>query len=67
MGLKEIKDGDILKEFRQRFDGSVLYSWQISSLLTIIGIEHIKIFLKEIGFRVVKINSPKVTTLKLKN
>ena len=52
-----MKDVEILTEFKKRFDKSCLYSWQISSLLTVIGIEHLKTHLKELGYRIVKVKS----------
>jgi hypothetical protein len=49
-------DVEILKEFKKRFENSVLYDMNIGNLLEIIGLEKIKKHLKEQrGYRLVKI------------
>ena len=56
MDLKDYKDVEIFQEFKRRFNHSCLYSWQISSILTAIGLDRIKTHLKELNLAVRKYN-----------
>lgn len=47
MELKEYKNVEILKEFKRRFDNSVLYGIEISRLLNVIGGDCIKEYVKQ--------------------
>lgn len=56
--IEEVNSARLLREFKNRFDKSVLYEMEITALLEIIGIEKIKEHLKEErGYRLVKIKN----------